>query len=148
MPIAHAMWIHGHSIRVEYPDRMDDDTRRVGGYFRLVGCANTSNWFHVAIPTAVIVEGNRLRVDSVMLRFRASGASLTTVNVYDGQNIIASHDGLSLSPEDWAFERFDVPDEPKIRWGLGISFKVKFDAGTSRKIEVSSAGADFMQTWS
>lgn len=143
MPIAHAMWIHGHSIRVEYPDRMDN-THRMGYYVRLDGQANTSNWFHLAIPTAVIVEGNRLRIDSVLLRFRSSGATVTNVHVYDGENKIASHDGLSLNPGDFASDRFDVPGEPEIRWGLGISFRGEFGSGSRRRIEVSSAGGDFL----
>ncbi|WP_373498884.1 DUF6623 family protein [Desulfococcus sp.] len=143
MPIAHAMWIHGHSIRIEYPDRMDADTRRLGGYIRLVGRAGTSNWFHAAIPTAVIVLDKRLRIGRVMLRFRTSGATVTSVHVYDGGSRIASHDGLSLSPNDWAFEGFDIPAEPEIRWGLGLSFKGEFGSGTHRRIEVSSVGGDF-----
>ena len=28
MPLAHAMWIHGHSIRVEYPDRIENTIRK------------------------------------------------------------------------------------------------------------------------
>ena len=142
MPIAHAMWIHGHSIRVEYPDRMDSTVRR-GYYARLDGKAGTRNWFHLAIPTPVIVEDNRLRIDSVMLRFRTSGATVTAVHVYDGESKIASHDGLSLHPDGWAFERFVVPAGPEIRWGLGISCKCEFGAGLSRRLEISSAGGDF-----
>ncbi len=143
MPIAHAMWIHGHSIRVEYPDRMASATPR-GFYVRFEGKANTNNWFHAAIPTPVIVEGNRLRISSVMLRFRTSGATVTNVHVYDGDNKIASHDGLSLGAGDWSFEQFEVPGEPEVRWGLGISFKGQFGLGSNTRIEVSSAGGDFV----
>ena len=143
MPIAHAMWIHGHSLRVEYPDQMDTIIPK-GSCIRLEGKANTSNWFHLAIPTTVIVEDNRLRIDSVMLRFRTAGATVTKVHVYDGKNKIASHEDLSLSPEDWKFERFDVPGQPEIQWGLGISFKCEFGAGGERQIEVSAAGGDFL----
>lgn len=143
MPLAHAMWIHGHSIRVEYPDRMANISRK-GYYVRLEGQANSSNWFHLAIPTAVIVENNRLRIDSVMLRFRTSGASVTAVHLYDGETKIASHDGLNLNPDDWIAERFAVADKPAIRWGLGISFRGEFGAGAPRRIEVSAAGGDFL----
>lgn len=144
MPIAHAMWIHGHGIRIEYPDRMEEETRRLGGFIRLAGRAGTGNWFHAAIPSPVIVEGNRLCIGSVMLRFRTNGAVVTSVHVYDGGSRIASHDGLNLFPNAWAVERFEVPGEPEIRWGLGISFKGEFGSGTTRRIEVSSVGADFM----
>ena len=145
MPIAHAMWIHGHSLRIEYPDRMDGDTRQGGAYYKLIGNRNSENWFHVAVPTALIVEGRRLRLDSVMLRFRTDKARVTKVHVYDGETRIASHEGLTLEPEDWLFARFDIPDpKPEIFWGVGISFKGEFGAIAPRKIEVSAAGADFL----
>jgi hypothetical protein len=144
MPIAHAMWIHGHSIRIEYPNLMDDDTRRAGGFMRLVGLAGKHNWFHVAIPTPVYVEDHRLTIDSLMLRFRTSGATLTKVHIYDGEDSIMSHNELSLNPNDWTFERFDVFSKPKVKWGVGLSFKVDFGSGTNRKIEVSAAGGDFL----
>lgn len=144
MPIAHAMWIHGSSTRIEYPERMEGDTRRGGAYIKLVGTRRSHNWLHVAIPTAVIVEGRRLRIDSVMLRFRANGATLTKVHIYDGDNRIASHEGLRLSPRDWHFERWHVPTKPEIYWGVGISFEVEFGPGSDRLFYVSSAGADFL----
>jgi hypothetical protein len=121
-----------------------DDAIRKGSRIQLDGKANSSNWFHMAIPTPVIVEDNNLRIDSVMLRFRTSGAAVTKVNVYDGENEIASHHGLSLNPEDWAFERFDVPGHPGFRWGIGISFKGEFGSRGTRRIEVSSGGGDFL----
>lgn len=136
------MWIHGHSTRVEYPDRMTSTVRK-GSHIQLNGESGSENWFHIAVPTAVIVDGNRLCVDSVMLRFRTNGATITAVHVYDGANRIATHNGLSLQPANWAFERFDVPGTPSIRWGLGISFKVEYGGGRTRRVDVSSAGGDF-----
>ncbi len=145
MPIAHAMWIHGDSVRIEYPDRMEGDTRRGGAYYKMMGSRLSKNWFHAAIPTALIVEGRRLRLDSVMLRFRTRGAAVTKVHVYDGENQIASHEGLSLSSRDWLFERFAVPDpKPEIFWGVGISFEGEYDRSRERRIDISAAGADFL----
>lgn len=145
MPIAHAMWIHGHSLRIEYPDRMEGDTRRGGAYYKLIGSRNSHNWFHVAVPTALIVEGRRLRLDSVMLRFRTDKATLTDVHVYDGENRIAVHGGLNLEPEDWLFRPFEIPGpKPAIFWGVGISFRCQFGTTSPRRIDVSAAGADFL----
>lgn len=143
MPIAQAMWVHGHSLRVEYPDRLDSAVP-VGSCMRLDGRAGTSNWLHLAVPTPVIVDGDRLRIDSLMLRFRTNGATVTDVHLYDGESKIATHAGLNLQPADWSFQRFDVPGTPDVRWGLGISFRVTFGAGTSRRIEVCSGGGDFL----
>jgi hypothetical protein len=122
---------------------MDSATPK-GYYARLIGRANTSNWFHLAVPTVGVIEGSRLRIDSVMLRLRTSGAVVTSVHIYDGAKKIASHDGLSLRRATWAFARFGVPGNPDVMSAIGISFKGEFGSG-NRRIEISSAGADFLQ---
>ncbi len=154
MPIAHAMFIHGHSIRVEYPDLMDDTVRK-GYYARLKGCEGAENWFHLAIPTPLSVTGSnlgiepiggsKLRIDSVILRFRTSGATVTAIHVYDGEKKIVSKNGLSLAYSDWTNERIEVPYDKRIfQWGLGLSFMGKFGSENPRRIDVSSAGVDFL----
>lgn len=147
MPIAHAMFIHGHSIRIEHEKIMEPETRRIGGCFVLVGKPDESNWFHAAIPTTAIVEGRHLRIDSVMLRFQTFGATVKTVHVYDGEKRIDNdkHNDLSLSYDDWNEKKFPIEGKPKVQRGIGISFKVKFGPpGSQRRINVSSAGADFL----
>ena len=142
MPLAHAMWIHGHSLHIEYPDRMES-ARRHGSAITLIGQANSRNWFHLAIPTPVIVDDKRLDLDSVMLRFRTSGATITRVHIYDGETRLEAHNGLSLTSTDYGFERFPASGSPHPRWGVGISFRGEFGgASEERRIDVSSAGAD------
>jgi hypothetical protein len=148
--LAYAMWAHGHSMQIEYPDRIDLE-RRIGSFIQVRGKPFTSNWFHFAIPTPVIVDRTRLLVGSVMIRFRTGpGASVFAVHIYDGENRIAAHDGLNLSPQgNFVWPRFNVPAYPPIKWGLGISIGVKF--GDSANLppnkllfEISSAGCDFV----
>ena len=147
MPLAHAMWIHGHSMQIEYPDRVDS-VRRAGFYIRIEGKPGMGNWFHFAIPTPVMVNDNRLRVGSVLIRFRTGSgdAFVSAVHVYDGERRIARHDNLHLAPGKWHTERFDVPGDPEIRWGLGISIGVGFgvEQMISHRMEFSSAGCDFL----
>ncbi|HEV2708149.1 MAG TPA: DUF6623 family protein [Pyrinomonadaceae bacterium] len=146
MPLAHAMWTHGHSLQIEYPDRIES-VWRAGFFIRIVPKLNTGNWFHFAIPTPVIVDDNRLTVGSVLLRFRTGStvACVTAVHIYDGEVKIASHDGLALAPTSWGTPRFDVPGHPEIKWGLGISIGVTIGGGTgSRNMEFASAGCDFL----
>jgi hypothetical protein len=150
LKLVQAMWTHGHSMQIEYPERLDLE-RRLGFYIQTRGKPFTGNWFHFAIPTPVIVDGRRLCVGSVMIRFRTgSGASVHAVHIYDGETKIAAHDGLNLSPQgSFVWPRFDVPTHPPIRWGLGISIGVRF--GDSANLppnkllfEISSAGCDFV----
>lgn len=150
LKIAHAMWVHGHSMEIEYPERLSEQARK-GFYVSTRGMPFTSNWFHFAIPTPVIVDGNRLLVGSVMIRFRTGpSASVHAVHIYDGEEKIVAHDSLALSPQgSFIFSRFDVPTHPAIKWGLGISIGVKFGDGANLPpnkllVEISAAGCDFM----
>jgi hypothetical protein len=147
--LAHAMWTHGHGVQIEYPDRLALE-RRYGFFIRLRGKPFTSNWVHFEVPTPVIVDGQRLRVGSVMVRFRTgSGASVHAVHVWDGERRIATYNGLNLSSRVFRTPRFGVPNHPYIRRGLGISFGVKFgDSANLPKnkllVDISSAGCDFI----
>lgn len=149
--LAHAMWVHGHSMEVEYPDRLALH-QRVGSLVHTIGKPFTSNWYHFAVPSPVIMGGKRSIVGSVMLRFRVGpGASVYAVHIYDGENRIATHDNLNLTPQgNFAFLRFDVPMHPKLQWGLGISIGVKFGdsanlpPATRLHIDFSAVGCDFM----
>ncbi len=143
--ITHAMWVHGHSMQIEYPDRLKSE-RRAGYYIRIVGKPNTTNWLHFSVPTVVIDADKRQMLDSVMLRYRSKSASakITNVHIFDGNNRIMRYDDLSLSSSKWSFRRFNMPGKPDIRWGIGISVGVKFTGNTDQKntMEFSSAGAD------
>lgn len=144
-PIAHAMWVHGTSIEVEFPDRIAD-MRRFGFFTRIIGKPNTVNWFHFAIPTPVIVDNDRKEVGPVILRFKtgSTNAVVRDVHVYDGEARIAAHDGVNLSGNHF-FERFGVAHSPPVLWGLGISIGVRFGTGTAlqRSMDFIAAGCDF-----
>lgn len=142
-----AMWTHGHSMTVEYPSQLVSEWRP-GFYIRVVGKPGSTNWFHFAVPTPVIVNDNRLRIDSALVRFRSNSnsADITAIHVYDGEKKIASHDGLNLSPSNWTMHRFDVPGHPEVLWGIGISIGVKFSGAndSANTMEIAAAGADFL----
>ncbi len=143
--IAHAMWIHGHSMQIEYPDRLASQWR-AGFSITVEGKPSSTNWFHFAIPTPVIVNDVRLRADSVMLRFKTSSvdAWVRDVHVYDGEKLIAAHDKVNLS-KDHLFERFLIPDRPEVQWGIGISIGVACGVEMmDHHMEFIAAGCDFM----
>ena len=144
--IASAPWIHGTSIQVEYPDRLERITR-AGFYTYLYGKPNTTNWFHFAIPSPVIQDKKRLKVVCAILRFRtfSNKAVVNHVHIYDGYTKIASHNNVDLSGNNW-FKKFGVAHKPHLYWGLGISIGVSFKSGplNQRRMDFVSAGADLI----
>jgi hypothetical protein len=132
-------------MHIEYPDRIASEWR-AGFYIRISGKSGTENWFHFAVPTPVIVNDKRLKVGSVMLRFRTGSADARVkhVHVYDGEKKIAQHNNVNLYGENM-FKRFDVPGHPPVQWGLGISIGVGFGVESmSHQMEFISAGCDFI----
>jgi hypothetical protein len=140
MAIAQAAWTHGHSLEIEYPNR--GSLARKGFSARWTG-RGQDNWLHLAIPTPVIVNGKRLRVGSVLVRFRTGGATVKAIHVYDGEKKIAARANLLLKPGQWHVERVDVPGDPEVLWGVGISMLAGAgpDGGW---VEVSAAGCDLL----
>ncbi|MBY0519834.1 MAG: hypothetical protein K2P79_05340 [Sphingomonas sp.] len=142
-----AMWAHGHSMAVEVPANLVSEWR-AGFFIRVIGKKNTTNWFHFAIPTSVIVNDNRLRIDSAMLRFRSgsTGADVTNVHVFDGENRVFAADNLDLSPNALGFQRFTLPNKPEVFWGVGVTVGVRFTGATdaANTMEFAAAGVDFL----
>lgn len=143
--IAEASWTHGTSIQVELPNEIES-IRRFGFFTRIVGKPGTTNWFHFAIPTPVIVNDVRKTFGPCMLRFQTGGpaAVVRDVHLYDGEVRVAAHDRVNLSGSQ-PFTRFGVAHAPKVLWGVGISIGVTFGAGTAaqRTMDFISAGCDF-----
>ncbi|NEP85950.1 MAG: S8/S53 family peptidase [Okeania sp. SIO2C2] len=141
--LAHASWTHGTSVEVEYPERLKS-FRKLGFYTLVEGKPGTTNWFHYAIPTPVIVNGKRLKLESVMVRFLTQAdATVTNVHIYDDNRKIEAFNGLSLTGNHW-FERFDVLNL-LVRYGIGVSLGVKFGTKSSgHYLAFLSAGGDFI----
>jgi Family of unknown function (DUF6623) len=84
MAISQAMWTHGHSIQAE-------DPAATVGRIGWAGQIRRAGWYHLAIPTPVIVTDIRLRIDSAMLQFTSgTEGSVQNVHVWDGGNRIAN----------------------------------------------------------
>jgi hypothetical protein len=143
--ISYASWIHGHSMQVEYPDQI---TRHVhiGWGTEIEGMPGTTNWFHFAIPTPVIINDIRMQADSIILDFKTGSvdAFVRDVHIYDGGYRIAVFDGLNLSLEQPGF-RLVLPDAPYLLYGLGISLGVSFGVESmDHNMTFYSVGCDFV----
>lgn len=108
--------------------------------------ANHNNWFHVPLPTPVIVQDARATLVRVMILFWfPEGASLTGVAVHDGPNSIYYNSDLNITGDHVSGgldqdNTFDVGQEG-IQWGVGISMQVT--TVVTSDIYFGSAGGDF-----
>lgn len=145
MALALASLIHGHSMHIEYPDRLASMSRK-GMHIEVVGKPGTSNWFHFAIPTPVILNDRRLKGGSAMLSFRtlSTEATVTSVHIFGGENRIAQHSNLNMTG-DHLFERFDIPGDPDLSYAVGVSIGVSFGSGSmNHGMQFIWAGCDFL----
>jgi hypothetical protein len=143
--LAHAMWVHGHSMQIEHEERLAS-ALRTGYGITIDGKPGTDNWFHFAVPTPVIVDDSRLRVGSVMLVFKTMSADAVVrhVHVYDGANKIAEHNDIDLHG-DAGFVRFEIPSSGGAEFGIGISIGVSFGVESMpHSMEFVAAGCDFL----
>ncbi|TFH46384.1 MAG: hypothetical protein E4G94_02515, partial [ANME-2 cluster archaeon] len=121
----YTMWMHGSSTHEECPTRLKD-IRRAGFYAVYEGNPGTINQFHYAIPTPAILNGKRLKLDSVMLLLITDpDVYITNIHIYDGNNKIESYDGLSLTGPN-LFKQLVVRNDSTIQFGVGISIGVRF----------------------
>jgi len=138
------IWIHGHNMEVEYPDRLENFRRAASGTM-VDGKAGTANWFHFAITTSEVLDNDSYAAGAIFVRFKSGSqdAYIKDVHIYDGEFKIFEFNDLKLHPDKFTTERFDPP-LIELNYGLGISIRVEFgDSGASRRMDFSSAGAVF-----
>jgi hypothetical protein len=117
--------------------------RAWGAFFRLQ--PNHENWFHIAIPTPVLVEDRRAGLDRVKVLFRIDNGSLQRVLVFDGPNQIHDRRNLNSSGDH---SRVLVDDEnvfhvdhDAINFGVGLSLNFMSQQGAG--LYIASAGGVF-----
>jgi hypothetical protein len=147
----HASWVHGNALTVESPEKLE----RVGHFAWGADMqikAGQSSWFHIPIPTPVIVDDERTTLQRVFLLFKSEVGSIRHVHVTDGSFKIQEFENLSLDGEHRLSldgqNMFVLKQPHTVRWGIGISFfytaAIGFDSllPPSRLI-IASAGGDF-----
>jgi len=172
-----ARWIHGNAIVAEtlHP-ALAQVTSQNGtplAYTDIVGLrqgfgltyrGNTPsfNFFQAMIPTPVIVDDKRTRLDRVFVLYRtARHVAVRTIHVWDGQNFIRGFDltaGFGDKTQALPFREgensFKIRERgeqnPEVFFGIGISIGVEFGVrgvsptpGEAPTIQFVSAGADF-----
>ncbi len=140
-------WVHGSSMQIEYPYRITS-VRHTGPFVRIEGAAGQNTWVHLPVPTPTVLDGNKMRVGTALLSFRArANAKVNEVIVYDGERRIAEHMDLDLR-NDNLDARFEVPGNPEAGQGINITLGVSFADSApdvrSMQIEIIGAGIEFL----
>jgi hypothetical protein len=135
-------WLHGTSVRVEYPDRVEH-IRRAGYYTEVRQNPGTTNWFNFAIPTPTIHAGKRMKYSRAHLVAEVhENAKIDKVHIWDGDRCVTKFDNLGLLHQH-VDRAFDIPSR-RVRYGLLVSVYVEFLKGKSvGEVHFMGAGASF-----
>lgn len=143
-------WTHGVNVKIEYPDRivgMTVDERaepRRSGWGTLVHQKeNTTNWFHFAIPTPVIIDNQEAELRFIRLRAEINeNARIDTIHFRHDNRIIYSQEvNITNRSVD---ETFQSP-RTVIRRGLALCIHISFLPGDTRGMVIfKGAGGAFL----
>jgi hypothetical protein len=150
-----ASWVAAHNVSVEHsPDYFERRgwgvTSSVSGNGADLGGGRVANYFHVAIPTPVIVEDRRATLHAVHYLFDARGsAELTEVTVFDGPAGLPPtpvgglhHHGNHTGGLD-AGNGIEV-NRDGINWGIGLTLRFDANEGDAdARVFFAAFGADF-----
>ena len=156
MAALYASWVHGSAV---VPDQMGNPPLEIvdgrsftdvtgwrrgdGIFFRIR--ANNRLWFHVPIPTPVLVEDKRATLGRVMALFQINNGRLDTVQVTDGRNIIRRHENLDIAGDhSGGLDNGNTFDVNHDGIAVGVCFSLHFAAGdAAADLIIVSAGGDF-----
>lgn len=157
--IKRAVWVHGNAVTVERPGDLAGEVR-IGWGAKFLLKPGSDNWFHVSIPTPVLIDDVRLKLAKVFVLFVTSkpeegnvfsGSTIGALHIYDGAKKVkvfddprgGTHNAKIDARNTWAI------DEPlSIYYGLGLSIyafatQVLSNEGPA-PVEFATIGADFV----
>ena len=149
----YSSWVHGNALTVESPENL----ARVGHYgwgADMLIHPGKGSWFHVPLPTPVIVNNARTALERVFILFKSEWGSIRNVHVYDGSSkpqefndlVLQGEHRLSLDPQN----TFVLEKPHKVAWGIGISFYFAADVDIDTplppaRLIVGAAGGEFYE---
>ena len=147
----YASWIHGTSLSVENPENM----HRIG-YFGwgadMLSLPGKSSWFHVPLPTPVVVGGIQSKLLRVFLLFETERGNIRRVHIFDGTKRVQEFNDLNLTGKHSggvdSVNTFKLKAPHSVFLGIGISFlfvgEIGFDTPIPPpRLVIASAGGDY-----
>ena len=164
--LKHASWINGNALVLEEPNNILVRHWGWGTEMQFTfapGATPRGTWCHIAIPTPVIINDVRMKVQNVFLLFKTGQhASIDNIHIYDGPKRIFARDavpGGNISARRTgdhsqgvdAQNMFTLPTPHEVSLGLSISFTFRpvalnttlLTVDPEGKLLITAAGADF-----
>jgi hypothetical protein len=148
-----ASWVHGSGVQMEREGYFLSKARTgYGAHFNSHNVPGKGGeWFHFAIPTPVLLDGQRSTLTKIFVFYKTElTAKITAVHIYDAGQKITGFDGLTLSGDHSqnidANNAWVITPAPQMKFGLGISIRVDFGLPTTGGVPgiwFVTAGADF-----
>ncbi|MEV0388180.1 DUF6623 family protein [Nonomuraea sp. NPDC050643] len=136
-----AWWIHGNAVVPETPHLVQTVKFGFGTQFKLQ--RGTQQWFHVPMPTPVILGGARPKLKRIFILGQSDVSScITKVHIYDNTNRVEERtpticgDLLAIKPQN------TIQLNHTIFFGLGITMFID-----SRNFDASFFFAGFGSDW-
>ncbi|MGI5271832.1 DUF6623 family protein [Nonomuraea sp. CA-218870] len=137
-----AMWTHGNAVIPETPDLLLQCTRfGFGTQVKLK--RGTQQWFHVPMPTPVILAGVRPRLKRIFILGNSDVSScIRRVHIFDNTNriedrgVLICGNKLSITPDN------TITMNHGVSFGLGITMFID-----SSSFEASYFFAGFGSDW-
>ncbi|HAP00153.1 MAG TPA: hypothetical protein DCQ83_08935 [Fibrobacteres bacterium] len=150
-PLKAIISAHGNVTMPEYPDRIDETSRKGWGA-TFWGKESTTNWFHIPFSAPALLDGSKPLFSRAFLFFHNTSRSpVIAVHLYDGPKLLRAFDNLALFGDHVAgatqANTFNLKKPVELHYGLGISVNVSFPRDTGEKpprwILFTSALAEF-----
>jgi hypothetical protein len=150
----HASWVHGNAVTVESPENL----ARVGHFGWGGDMAinpGKSSWFHIPLPTPVIVGDTRTQLVRVFVLFESKPGegSIRNVHVYDGSAKVQEFNDLHLEGAHRTGldgqNTFTLAAPHSVAFGIGISFFYQASVGIDSPVPpsrliIGTAGGDYI----
>ena len=143
-------WTHGVNVQIEYPDRIVGMTgdrltepRRSGWGTVVYQKENTTNWFHFAIPTPVMINNQEATLSFIRVRAEINeNARIDMIHFrHDNRIILSQKVNITNRSID---EMFHSPGTI-IRRGLALCIHISFLPGDTRGMVIfKGAGGAFL----
>jgi hypothetical protein len=168
-----ASWVHGNAVVMEQaPGGIGGSVLsfdHFGWGTQITMRPNSTSWFHIAIPTPVILDAKRMKLLRVFLqvrqiggfprsgKFPRAGGGTEDLHLYDAQNLVAKLSAkVDFNPTPDVMiegnETFELRAPREWVFGVGLSFQLSaegnvgghfVDDNEAPVLVVGSAGADF-----